>query len=73
VSVRLAGTPDTDLSLEISNPLPVAVPAGPPIPGAGTGLIGLRERVELDGGVLRHSSTGGRFTLSACLPREVRR
>ncbi|MFL6071944.1 MAG: sensor histidine kinase [Mycobacteriales bacterium] len=73
VTVRLAGGPDTDLSVEISNPLPAGRPAGPPIPGAGTGLIGLRERVELDGGVLRHARAGGRFTLLARLPREVRR
>ena len=41
----------------------------PGLPGAGTGLIGLAERVELAGGSLRHGpGPGGDFVLRAELP-----
>ncbi|WP_232324008.1 sensor histidine kinase [Catenuloplanes japonicus] len=36
--------------------------------GAGTGLIGLAERVELAGGALTHETVDGRFQLTATLP-----
>ncbi|HEX5203987.1 MAG TPA: histidine kinase [Actinoplanes sp.] len=40
-----------------------------PIPGAGAGLIGLRERVQLAGGRLEHGPTpSGQFNLRAWLP-----
>ncbi|MFI6693528.1 sensor histidine kinase [Streptomyces sp. NPDC050433] len=68
VTVRLyAGSPRTEVTVEVSNPLPVGVPESA-IPGAGAGLTGLHERVELDGGKLRHGSVDGTFTLSARLP-----
>ncbi|UGY92143.1 sensor histidine kinase [Streptomyces gobiensis] len=66
VTIQLAGAPGTDLTVRVSNPLPAGVTA-PEIPGAGAGLTGLRERVELDGGTLEHGSTDGTFTLWARL------
>jgi signal transduction histidine kinase len=48
----------------------VAVTAGPPLPGAGTGLVGLAERVTLAGGELEHGvDPDGAFVLRARLPR----
>src|SRR4051812_22959826 len=45
--------PDGDLQVEVRSLAPVAVAAAaPPLPGAGTGLIGLAERVSLAGGTL---------------------
>jgi signal transduction histidine kinase len=38
------------------------------IPGAGAGLVGLRERVELAGGTLDRTTAGGRHRLSVWLP-----
>lgn len=68
VKVRVyAGSPREEVTVEVSNPLPAGV-AESEIPGAGAGLTGLHERVELDGGTLRHGSVDGTFTLSARLP-----
>ncbi|MFE5668638.1 sensor histidine kinase [Streptomyces niveus] len=68
VKVRVyAGAPREEVTVEVSNPLPAGV-AESEIPGAGAGLTGLHERVELDGGTLRHGSVDGTFTLSARLP-----
>jgi glucose-6-phosphate-specific signal transduction histidine kinase len=48
----------------------VAVAAGSPLPGAGTGLIGLAERVTIAGGELEHGvDRDGAFVLRARLPR----
>jgi signal transduction histidine kinase len=61
---------DRDLNVEIRSLAPVAVAAGPALPGAGTGLIGLAERVTLAGGRLEHGVDGdGAFVLRARLPR----
>jgi hypothetical protein len=47
----------------------VGVLAGPPPPGAGTGLVGLRERVALTGGTLDSGpDERGDFVLRATLP-----
>lgn len=68
VKVRVyAGSPRDEVTVEVSNPLPAGV-AESEIPGAGAGLTGLHERVELDGGTLRHGSVDGTFTLRARLP-----
>lgn len=68
VTVRVyTGDPRTEMTVEVSNPLPAGV-SGTRIPGAGAGLTGLHERVELDGGTLRHGSDDGAFTLRARLP-----
>jgi signal transduction histidine kinase len=60
-------TADGGLLIEIANPLPVGGP--PAMPGAGAGLIGLAERVDLVGGRLEHGQApGGGFALRAWLP-----
>ena len=53
----------------------VVNPAGPPsagpafpVPGSGTGLIGLTERLELAGGRLEWRNADGEFRLRAWLP-----
>ena len=64
------GAPDGDLQIEISSLAPVAVPAASQLPGAGTGLIGLAERVTLAGGELESGvDPTGAFVLRARLPR----
>lgn len=64
VRVALDGTPGAALRIDVSNPL------GAPstIPGTGTGLVGLTERVRLAGGHLDHHATATEFVLSASLP-----
>ncbi len=67
LSVR---APDGDLQVEIRSLAPVAVPAASQLPGAGTGLIGLAERVTLAGGELESGvDPAGAFVLRAWLPR----
>src|SRR5215210_6330150 len=62
--------PDGDLQVEVRSLAPVAVAAAAPLPGAGTGLIGLAERVSLAGGKLEHGiDPDGAFVLRASLPR----
>src|SRR5881227_2151615 len=62
--------PDGDLEVEVRSLAPVAVAAAAPLPGAGTGLIGLAERVSLAGGTLEHGvDPDGAFVLRASLPR----
>jgi Signal transduction histidine kinase len=58
------------LEVEVTNPLPPETAgAQDRLPGAGTGLIGLRERVHVAGGRLEHGPTpDGRFRLHAWLP-----
>jgi signal transduction histidine kinase len=74
VQVALEGRPGDRLVIEIRNRLPVAPAASgdpdaaAPIPGSGTGLVGLTERVRLAGGSLDHHVTGGEFRLHAWLP-----
>jgi len=62
--------PDGHLQVEVRSLAPVTVAAGSPLPGAGTGLIGLAERVSLAGGALEHGvDPDGAFVLRAHLPR----
>jgi signal transduction histidine kinase len=63
--------PDGTLDVELRSLAPVAVAApGSALPGAGTGLIGLNERVSLAGGELEHGvDPDGAFVLRARLPR----
>jgi signal transduction histidine kinase len=62
--------PDGDLQVEVRSLAPVAVAAAAPLPGAGTGLIGLTERVALAGGELEHGvDADGAFVVRARLPR----
>lgn len=68
VTVRLGGGPAHGLTVEVSNPVPVAAGVVPAIPGSGQGLIGLTERAALAGGGLEHGRSGGDFRLRAWLP-----
>jgi len=62
--------PDSELRVEIRSLAPVAVASESTLPGAGTGLIGLAERVTLAGGKLEHGvDPDGAFVLRARLPR----
>ena len=68
ITVTLDGDPGEDLTVEIANPLP-AWPATTTVPGAGLGLVGLGERVQLAGGRLTHGrAADGWFRLRAVLP-----
>jgi signal transduction histidine kinase len=72
VAVELAGRVGTDLEVTVRNDLidpgaPDAAPAH--LPGSGSGLIGLRERVTLAGGRLDAGATPeGQFVVRARLP-----
>ncbi|HEX3789113.1 MAG TPA: histidine kinase [Pseudonocardiaceae bacterium] len=66
VSIALDGTPGKRLVIDVCNPLNGA--GGSSIPGAGTGLVGLTERVRLAGGQLDHQAVSGEFRLHAWLP-----
>jgi signal transduction histidine kinase len=66
VTVRVDGTPGDGVRVAVTNPLPGGADGG--IPGAGAGLVGLSERVSLDGGELHHGVADGEFRLSARLP-----
>jgi signal transduction histidine kinase len=71
VRITLDGIPGTHLTVDVTNPLavhPANVTAPPPIPGAGSGLIGLTERVRLAGGQLEHQTSSGQFRLHTWLP-----
>lgn len=67
-TVRVTGGPGEGVSVSVRNARPVPVGAAA-VPGAGSGLIGLRERVDLAGGTLRHGpDERGEFVVSASLP-----
>jgi signal transduction histidine kinase len=67
VDVAVAGAAGDGLTIEVRNPLPVGV-ALAEIPGAGTGIVGLTERVALAGGRLEHGAADGQWRLRAWLP-----
>ncbi len=70
VRVKVATSEDA-LTIEIRNPAPLIRPAEPTLPGAGSGLVGLGERVGLADGELRHEvAPGDDFILEATLPWE---
>jgi signal transduction histidine kinase len=72
VRVRVTTTED-ELAIEVRSRPAVQPAAVPALPGAGSGLIGLGERVELVGGELRTEvAAGGDFVLTATLPWERR-
>ncbi|GAA1788662.1 histidine kinase [Luedemannella flava] len=67
VSIEMNGGPGDGLTLAVSNPPPAVRVAD--IPGTGTGLAGLAERVSLVGGHFRGGSTPtGDFRVQAWLP-----
>ncbi|WP_433531699.1 sensor histidine kinase [Micromonospora sp. CA-263727] len=69
VTVQVGGGPGDGLTVEIRNRWPLREPAGGTIPGSGTGLVGVAERVNLAGGRLEHGRDDtGDFRLAAWLP-----
>ena len=70
-AVTLAvSAPDDRLEVEVRSLAAVAVAGQTSLPGAGTGLVGLTERVSLAGGQLEHGvDADGAFVLRASLPR----
>lgn len=67
VQVTFGGGPGAGLDVSIANQVGQATPAAS-LPGTGTGLIGLTERLELAGGTLRWQRSGSEFRLHAWLP-----
>lgn len=65
LAIRSSGDPSTGINVVLTNPLRGA-PTG--APGAGLGLVGLRERAELRGGRLEQRIDGSTFVLEAWLP-----
>jgi signal transduction histidine kinase len=66
VAVVIEGSPGTRLTIDVRNAMSHS---SADLPGAGTGLVGLSERVSLAGGQLDHQITaGGEFVLHAWLP-----
>ena len=66
VTVLIAGKPGRHLLAVVTNPAQGAAPTA--VPGSGTGLVGLRERVQLAGGRLDAKAGRGRFRIWAVLP-----
>lgn len=66
VELRLDVQPGVGVSCRMENPLRIGTDGT--LPGAGLGLVGIRERVELAGGTLRHAVTARRFELEVRLP-----
>ena len=65
VRVAVTGRAGDGVEVVVTSPLGSA-PSG--IPGTGTGLVGLAERVRIVGGRLEHGAEGATFRLSAWLP-----
>ena len=65
VAIRSTGDPDTGISVVLANALGHAQAGAP---GAGLGLVGLRERAELRGGRLDQRTEDSTFVLEAWLP-----
>ena len=65
VDIRSTGDPSAGITVVLANPLG---PAAAKAPGAGLGLVGLRERAELRGGRLHQRTEGATFVLEAWVP-----
>jgi signal transduction histidine kinase len=67
--VAVSGRPGAGLDVCVASRLvPARAAAVDAVPGTGTGLIGLTERVELAGGRLDYGASDGEFVLRAWLP-----
>ena len=70
--VRVTGAPIAGLHISVRNPQPVPARSATILPGAGAGLLGLRERVALAGGTLSLGADGaGDFVVEAELPWQL--
>ena len=68
VAVSLAGGPGQGLRVTVRNPLPDRPAREPSLPGTGTGLSGLAERVAVADGTLSYGADpAGDFVLNAAL------
>lgn len=66
--VRVSGAHGAGLRVTIRNRKPLHAGVGPVLPGAGAGLLGLQERVDLAGGILVHGpDSSGDFVVDAKL------
>jgi signal transduction histidine kinase len=65
LSIRLAGSPQDGITVELTNPLGFGPPAAP---GSGLGLVGLAERAALRGGRLEHGTRAGSFVVRGWIP-----
>jgi signal transduction histidine kinase len=66
--VRVSGAPGSGLHVSVRNREPISLHSGPALPGSGSGLLGLQERVALTGGTLVHGPDGsGDFIVDAQL------
>jgi signal transduction histidine kinase len=71
VTVIISGAPGQGLTICIRQPLNPVAAMQNPIPGTGSGLVGLQERVTLAGGELEHGVKERNFVLTARLPWET--
>jgi signal transduction histidine kinase len=68
-TVQVEGGPGLGLTVEVRNPPAAGTEHTVALPGAGTGLVGLLERISLGSGRLEHGWTAdGDFRLRATLP-----
>ncbi len=67
VDVLVTNDEPDAVRVRVANPLPVGV-APSEVPGSRSGLIGLAERVQLDGGSVATEVVDGAFVLEASLP-----
>jgi signal transduction histidine kinase len=66
--VRVTGAHGAGLHVTVRNRKPLHAGVGPALPGAGAGLLGLQERVDLAGGTLVHGpDSSGDFVVDAKL------
>lgn len=65
LSIRVAGSPQDGITVELSNPLGFGPSAAP---GSGLGLVGLSERAALRGGRLEHGARAGSFVVHGWIP-----
>ncbi|MCZ4498049.1 MAG: histidine kinase [Marmoricola sp.] len=68
VAVQIVGRPEDGITVTVRNATRVGALGMPLTPGAGLGLIGLRERAELAGGTLTTVLTPEAFSLRCWLP-----
>jgi signal transduction histidine kinase len=69
LAITTTGDPGSGITVVLANPLTHRSDTrSDGAPGAGLGLVGLRERTQLRGGRLDHRTDGARFVLEAWLP-----